>query len=168
MGIHLSQYGDQPTDWLFDKLIGVVSLHCEMFSFHIAQPGSGAHTAFCPVLCNLGSFPSIKIAEAWIYHCLLRSIEVVYASYCWSFTASYALLIWCLFRQLDSLTFVKWTKGRRSVLVKSKEGVSMTCRHAFLFYKMIFVLLCGILLVVIKFRNNICTWGVTLHSRIWK
>ena len=45
---------------------------------------------------------------------------------------------------------------------------SSTCMHVLFLYTMIFVLLCTYLLVVVKFRNNIFTWGVTLHSCIWK
>jgi hypothetical protein len=100
-------------------------------------------------------------------HCLLRSTEDVYAPCCCPFTAAYVFMIWYLFIKTDSVSFVKWTAGQRSLLVKSKEGILMTCRHALWFYKMILVLLCNFLLVVIKFRNNIYTWGVTLHLCIW-
>lgn len=91
----------------------------------------------------------------------------MYAPCCYSFTASYVFMIICLFRQMDSLSLPKWAAERRSALVKSKEGVLITCMHVLFFYKMIFVLLCTFLLVVIKFRYNIFTWGVTLHCCIW-
>ena len=140
----------------------------KLFSIHKAQPDSGAHTAVCSILRTLGSVPSIKTAEAWTW--TLSSMwywDFVCACY-YPFTSAYVFMILCLFRQMDSISFVKWTAGWRSVFVKSKEAVFMTCRIILLFYKMIFVLLCNVLLVVLKFRNDFCKWGVTLHSCIWK
>ena len=110
-------------------------------------------------------FHQLKWPKRETEHCLLRSTEVVYAPCCYSFTAAYVYMIWCLFRQTDSLSFVEWIAGRvsaREIQRGCFDGMSL------LFYKMIFVLLCNFLLVVIKFKNNIGTWGVTLHSCIWK